>query len=341
LHVRRRAEEARGRARAAIVATLARAGVAPSALDAQLSPLREHARATLSFHPDRLLADGFTVAESLLRQGRYRNQFETGVTSGSRTAFAGGNRDGWEQELFGGAYHEPGVTLEERPKYGALNLMQHLDGGSPRFGSCFLVLRPHVLGRCTLTWGDSHEGPEHVGTLDVLEPLLAPLLERVETKGEALGVSGMDVRSLLHFLSSSERRGIVARALDTYIEVQVHADVDLAGDVEALVIDPSFEGTPTGERLHEMAARYGAAIDHHPGFVLDVREVPDDFRGPRMVPLAERVAVRGQLDAAVVGAAAASLHREPETWADWGTRDETLQHLKQLWHVLVKYGHPR
>ena len=46
------------------------------------------------------------------------------------------------------------------------------------------------------------------------------------------------------------------------------------------------------------------------------------------------------LDAAVIGAAEASLHHQPEVWRDWGSRDEVLQLLKQLWHVLVHYGAP-
>jgi hypothetical protein len=40
----------------------------------------------------------------------------------------------------------------------------------------------------------------------------------------------------------------------------------------------------------------------------------------------------------VIGAAEAALHHHPEAWRDWGNREEVLQHLKQLWHVLVHYG---
>jgi hypothetical protein len=32
------------------------------------------------------------------------------------------------------------------------------------------------------------------------------------------------------------------RALDDYVEAQVHANIDLATDVEAVVVDPSFRG---------------------------------------------------------------------------------------------------
>jgi hypothetical protein len=71
-----------------------------------------------------------------------------------------------------------------------------------------------------------------------------------------------------------------------------------------------------------------------------LQEVPDDFRGPAMPRLARRIAGDGVLDAAVIGAAEASLCSRPESWRDWGSYEETLQHLKQLWHVLVHYGAP-
>jgi len=48
----------------------------------------------------------------------------------------------------------------------------------------------------------------------------------------------------------------------------------------------------------------------------------------------------GTLDAAVIGRAAASLQQQAEAWRDWGSREAALQHLKQLWHVLVHYGSP-
>ena len=44
---------------------------------------------TVSFHPDRLLADGRSVAERLVADGRYRSQFETGISNGGLTAYAG------------------------------------------------------------------------------------------------------------------------------------------------------------------------------------------------------------------------------------------------------------
>ena len=214
--------------------------------------------------------------------------------------------------------------------------MDHADGASPRFGSCYLLVRGHMTPRCTLTWGDSHEDPEHVGTIELIDALLAALLQTSEMTGEALGTSGMDVGTLLQFLAARHRRdpsqGVIGRALDTYIEAQVHADLELEGDVEALVIDPAFGGTEVGDRLRELCVRYGTTFQEHPGFVLGTKDVPGDFRGPRMVPLAARLDHRfattpGTLDAVVIGRAAESLHLEPGAWQDWGPHD--------------RYGHAR
>jgi uncharacterized protein DUF3626 len=80
--------------------------------------VRVHARVVIHFHPDRSGVKLTSVAQALLAEGMYRNQFETGLSSGSVSAFSGGGRDTWESTLFGGAYHREGVTGSERPKYG-------------------------------------------------------------------------------------------------------------------------------------------------------------------------------------------------------------------------------
>jgi len=314
--VRARALEARDDARAKLAAIGARHGLSNSAIRELVRGMYGNAKVTLSFHPDRLRRDDLSVTEGLLREGRYRNQFETGVTSGSPTAFRGGDRDGWEERLFAGAYQSLDSGARERPKYGALNLFHHPDGGCPRFGSCYFELRPSVSLRCTFTRGDSYENPEHLATADVLEPIAPALLATVETTAEALGVSGLDVAAVLHRICeqpSPAHKRIPGRALDACIEAQVHGDVELATDVEAVVVDPSFAGTPAGDGLRELASRNGFAFHWHAGFVLRSDQVAADFRGPRMVPLAARVAafssVPGQLDAATLGRAAVDLHR--------------------------------
>ncbi|MFG1730575.1 DUF3626 domain-containing protein [Paenibacillus sp. 843] len=319
------------------------------AVGSLLTSIGKSARVTLNFHPDRIRPTGHAVIESLLAEGIYHNQFITSVTNGSKTAYPGGDRDQWERLLFGGAYQQPGVHNDERPKYGALNLMHYADGASPRFGSCFLVLSPNILNRCTFTFGDSHAGPEFVGTIRQWNSILAALLHQVESTGAALGFPNVDIPSMLERIlhlpfSHTGFSGPLGRSLDDYIEAQIHGVIDLSSDVEALVADPSYRDTPIGHLLHALCERYNLTLSWHPGFCLAVQDVPDDFRGPAMPPLAKRIDQRfggslGKLDAAIIGKAAAQLHHDPSEWSDWGALDETFQHLKQLWHVLVKYGH--
>jgi hypothetical protein len=145
----------------------------------------------LHFHPDRLGLKRLSVAECLLEDGQYRNQFETGLSSGSRTAFPGGSRDRWEQELFDGAYHGPEAGIGERPKYGALQLIRHPDGPAPRFGSCYFVLRASVSFRTSFTFAGSEQvrASERLGTIDKMDAVMAALLTEVAI-GEGASTAG-------------------------------------------------------------------------------------------------------------------------------------------------------
>lgn len=322
---------------------------------------------TLNFHPDRLLADGRSVVEALYEEGAYRNQFETRISNGGLTAFPGGDRDRWEEAAFGGAYQAPGVRDGERPKYGGLDLMNSSDGACPRFGSCHLRLQADMLGRSTFSFGDSASEPQDVGVNDAFEPVLAALLESVSRDGLALGRRSLDVSLLVEQAldAGAPRRGLFeraqGRAVDDYIEAQIHGVVSLAADVEALVIDPSFSNTRTEEILLATAKRYDLETEWHPGFVLTAAEVPHDApdRDAASLPrwqafcaqrraarLATRVIEdhapdRRRLDAAAIGRATVSAVRNPDQWQDWGSTREALQCLKDLWLILVAYGNAR
>lgn len=271
-HVRQVALRDRPAALAVIARHLAGSGAAYRPEDV-IAAVAAYGRLTLNFHPDRLLRDGRTVATALDEEGVYRSQFETGISNGGLTAFPGGDRDRWEETLFGGAYQSGDVRPADRPKYGGLNLLDHPDGACPRFGSCHLRLRPEVLGRTTLCFGDSHLGPKDLGTVDVVEPVLAALLEATAGTGVSLGVAGMDTPTLLRTLvgrreRESARPGAPGRALDDYVEAQIHGELSLARDVAALVADPSFRDTETGRTLAGIARRHGFPLLWHTGFEL-------------------------------------------------------------------------
>ena len=346
--------------RTRIADLLARAGCESDDYALALKGVRGHARIVLHFHPDRFGSKSTTVAQALLEEGVYRNQFETGLSSGSVSAFPGGERDAWENTLFGGAYHGDGVTRAERPKYGALELVRYSDGPIPRFGSCYFVLRQSVAERTSFTFMGSEDprATERVGTIGRMHSVMAALLAEIDAGGVAtppwppyraptLGVAHLTIPRLLHLLHELARprkdpaAGKAGHVLDTQIEAQVHGPINLHQDAELLAADPSFAASATGAVLRQLAQRYDIPLRWHCGFRLTVPAVPDDFRGPAMPHLARRIAgIDGTLDAAVIGRAAASLHQEPEAWRDWGSPEGTLQHLKQLWHVLVQYGSP-
>lgn len=285
------------------------------------------ARITVNFHPDRLLADGRTVAEHLAADGVYRSQFETGISNGGLTAYPGGDRDLWEQRMFAGAY--PSGVAAGRPVYGGLDLAGHPDGASPRFGSCHLRLRPEVLRRATFSHGDSFTEPTVVGTADTFGAIWQALLDQVARTGTALGVAAPGWAEWTEALAAP--RGAAGRAMDDYVEAQIHGGIDLAADVEAVVCDPAFAGTPTAAHLAAVAP-----LEWHPGFVLEAAAFPDDLRGPEAARLARALGSE-VIDAAVVGA---GTHRAAD-FAAFGSSAEVLQTLKYLWHILVVLGRAR
>ena len=345
---------------ARVNALLQRAGCAADTFSEAVEYVRTHARFVIHFHPDRLSIKSATVAEGLLTEGVYRNQFETGLSTGLLSPDPGSPRDTWENRLFGGAYHCEGVTDSERPKYGVLELVRYSDGPIPRFGSCYFVLRPSVSVRTSFTFAGSEDprATERLGTIDRMHSVMAALLSEIEEGGTAsppwppfraptLGLPNLTVARLINVLMELRlpRRdpadGVAGRVLDTQIEAQIHGPIELHRDVDLLVADPAFAATATGTTLREIAVRYEIPLHWHCGFWLPVRDVPDDFRGPEMPRLAQRIAgLDGTLDAAVIGSAEASLHQQPDGWRDWGSHKEALQHLKQLWHVLVHHGLP-
>jgi hypothetical protein len=332
--VHTRAEAARDEAASRWSAAVGSASTEP--VDAWRPRFARAGRITLNLHPDRITRSGSTVAAGLLADGRYRSQWVTGISSGSRSALAGGDRHRFERKLFGGVYDGAEPRAVELPVYGSLDLLGDPFGGSPRFGSCFVVLRPGVLDRTTLCVGDSHVAPRDVGTADASWCLLAGLAEQAAA-GRLLD-RPLGVDALLTVLDG--RRDELprpSRSLDGYVEAQVHGGVDLTTDVEAIVVDPSFSGTEVERDLVAAATRYGFDLRRHPGSELAVDEVPTDFRGPTMPALARHVArPDGIVDANTIGGAAP--RNVDELLPGGDPPDSLLQQLKYLWHTVFALG---
>lgn len=247
-------------------------------------------RVTLHFHPDRLVA-GAPILDLMARDGVYRSQFETGTGNGGLTAHPGGDRWRWESRIFGGAYDD--APPAQRPKYGSLNFRRRRIGGSPRFGSAHLRLAAPVLARTTFCYPDSFFQPRRFGVAASLSALITAALSDDPDP------------------------------LDDYVEAHVHGVLDLRADVEAVVLDPCYRGTP----IEAAAARLPCAVEWHGGFVLTTSELRrhPEYRGPEFVRLGESLARDGRLDPRVLGDASRT-----------GRHDE--QALKRVWHCVARFG---
>ncbi|MGN6612640.1 MAG: DUF3626 domain-containing protein [Angustibacter sp.] len=242
------------------------------------APLDPGLRVTLHFHPDRLVRERLVV-EALADDGRYRSQFETGTSNGGLTAHPGGARWRWESRMFDGVYDD--APASERPVYGSLNHRGRPEGGSLRFGSSHLRLRPEALQRSTFCFPDSFYEPDLVGT-----------------------AWGLELREVVDAAAHSDD------PLDDYVEAQVHGPVLLEHDVEALVLDPCYRAT----LVEQVARRLPCALEWHGGRRLAVRELErhPDYRGREFVELGARIADGGWLDARVVGDAARTGRHDPQ-----------------------------
>ena len=293
-------------------------------------------RVTLNFHPDRVARTAATVSAGLLDDGRYRSQWVTGISNGSRSAVAGGERQRFERSLFDGSYDAADPATHDFPVYGALDLLGDPHGGSPRFGSSYLVLASRVRARTTLCVGDSHLDPRDIGTFDNPWSLLAGLAE--QAAANSLLDRGLGLEDLLRMLDGEIVSETPSRCLDGYVEAQVHGGVDLATDVEAIVLDPSFAGTDTEHDITTATRRYGFELRWHGGSNLAVDDVPSDFRGPTMPPLARRVARHSVVDAYSIGIASRRV-RVDRPALEGDPPDSDLQQLKYLWHTVLAHGH--
>lgn len=264
-------------------------------------PLDRSLRITVHFHPDRVTA-GATVLEHLARDGNYRTQFETRTSNGGLTAHLGGDRTRWEHAMFAGFYDD--ARAEDRPRYGALNHRRRCVGAAPRFGSAHLRLAEQVLDRATFCFPDS-----------VFEPTRLATAGRFDLWDEVAAFDAMPWDDL--------REATAGGLLDDYVEAHVHGGLVLGRDVEALVLDPAYRGTT----VEKHARQLGVAVEWHDGFRahVDVLAAHPDFRGPEYLRLAERVAVYGWLDPAILGRARASGRYDSEA-------------LKRVWHYLARFG---
>ncbi|MBW3698454.1 DUF3626 domain-containing protein [Vibrio sp. T187] len=224
---------------------------------------------TINFHPDRYTSIGKPILQAIAEDGVLKSQFETNTSNGGLTAYKGGDRWKWEQSVFDRAYDDAPNSI--RPKYGALNFRNYQTGASPRFGSAYFQLKPHMLERTTFCYPDSYFEPTDFAVANRLSALI-------------------DKAS-----SSNQDR------LDDYIEAHVHGVISVKNDIECLVLDPIFRGTT----VEEHAMGIGIPIKWHNGYELSIERMSryPDYRGQRFIDLAKQLSSNGKINAKLLGLA--------------------------------------
>lgn len=300
---------------------------------------------TINFHPDRLSNNGEIIINNLINDGKYHNQFITGTTNGGKTAYAGGDRDLWEKRLFNSIYHEQTIDSKSRPKYGALNIFQYLDGASPRFGSCFFTLKSQTLSQCTFAFGDSSTNPEVLGTAKSFYGILKSLLHDVMENGRLLNKENVTIEKALEYFLSIKKgeMQVLGKNLDYCIETHVHGDIDLLTDVDSFYLDQSFKNSQIEDAAIILSGKYNIALHWIPIREITIDSIADDFRGPKMKPLAKKIDLLygnclGIINAALIGTASRASILNPYEWNDIGNEKKLFQYFKQLWHTVAYFG---
>lgn len=247
---------------------------------------------TINFHPDRYTKEGVPLLISIAKDKRIKSQFESGTSNGGLTAFTGGDRWKWEQNVFGGIYDQS--IPSQRPKYGALNYKNFEYGAAPRFGSSYFRLKPEVLERTTFCYPDSFFEPDHFASHEYMEALIN--LAQTDDVDD----------------------------LDAYIEAQIHGELLLLNDVDAIVLDPIYKGTEVEQQAFEL----GVDVEWHSGYQMTVEMVAKypDYRGKEFVELAAEIAINGKVNPRILGNAINQLGYDEQA-------------IKKVWHYLAKYGY--
>lgn len=228
---------------------------------------------TINFHPDRFTKDNVPLLVAIAEAGCLKSQFETGTSNGGLSAFSGGERWLWEQRVFDGAYDNAPNAL--RPKYGALNFRHYEMGASPRFGSAYFQLEPHVFSRTTFCYPDSYFEPEDFAVCSQVQALI----DKANSASEDL--------------------------LDDYVEAHIHGEISLKNDIECVVLDPIYRGT----NIEHQANALGVNVKWHQGFSLSIEVMKNypNYRGQQFIELAKQLAENGKINAKIIGEAVTKL----------------------------------
>jgi hypothetical protein len=210
--------------------------------------LAEEAPIVVHFKPEDILA-------KLLKDGVYRNLFETGTSNGNPNMFA---RAMWEWVVFHGAYHD--TAPQDRPKYGVLNTMKDPRGVfscTGIYGKAYLVLKntPEIRSRVTFSDRDTSNKGNVCVDCDWKHVMLLMLNMDTIDLDQVVEVAWGRKEHGSSFFNFYFKK-LCLHPFVGYNEVQIYGPLRLSCDIEKIVLDESYKEEMTG-LLEEIKQQYG------------------------------------------------------------------------------------
>jgi len=133
------------------------------------------------------------------------------------------------------------------------------------------------------------------------------------------------------------------RNLDYCIETHIHGDILLGDDVVGFYMDESFKETSYAKESEDLCKVYGIELFWIPKRQIEVNTIGNLFRGPAILPLAQKIDScfgknKGVLTAALIGEGSRDSILFPERWRDIGNEADLFQYFTQLWHTIGYFG---
>lgn len=172
----------------------------------------------------------------------YRNQFETGKTSGCNNLTT---RGGWETKMFDKKYDKAEKT--QRPKYGTINFTNDPKGvrACSSYGPSYFLLKKEVRYRCTITDQDSCSY-QNIGTMKFCNQVLNRL-----TPNEIKAALG-----------AAKGESHPSNVISTYKEIQVHGPIEFEKDIEKLYVNSNEYKTPEQQELvQNFSKKFGVPFE--------------------------------------------------------------------------------
>lgn len=291
---------------------------------------------TINYHPDLINNNKDTVVKSILDSGRYYNQYITNLSNGHLSVKNDKQREIWEKKIFG-----PGLSMKtsERPKYGALNIFNYIDGASPKYGSCYFELNSLILERCTFLIADSNNEMKIKGTKNNFDLLLLTMMIEIIKTGKLFGKEFKSLNAFLDFLlyGTENKYEMGKNILDYGLEAQIFGVIDLSRDVEYVYIDESYRGTCLHYYFEKLSIKYNIGIRWIPERKLLLSELFLNYKNnqSQLIDVVKQIIFGEYINANMLGQIRSIVTMNFEVYCKYGSLAEWNHLFNYIWKCIV------